>query len=103
MGQPPSLRGRFRWTRRALFNLPEWLLNRSATARARFYKATIETHNCQIASALGNMGEITTVPLTKATRDRLRALGKKGETYDELLNRLMDVYVNRTVEFEAVG
>ncbi len=49
------------------------------------------------------MGEITTVPLTKATRDRLRALGKKGETYDELLNRLMDVYVNRTVEFEAVG
>ena len=49
------------------------------------------------------MGEITTIPLTKATRDRLRTLGKKGETYDELLNRLMDVYVNRTVEFEPVG
>lgn len=49
------------------------------------------------------MGEITTIPLTKATRDRLRSLGKKGETYDELLNRLMQVYVNRTVEFEPVG
>ena len=49
------------------------------------------------------MGDITTIPLTKATRDRLRTLGKKGETYDELLNRLMDVYVNRTVEFEPVG
>lgn len=49
------------------------------------------------------MGEITTIPLTKATRDKLRALGKKGETYDELLNRLIAVYVNRTVEFEPVG
>ncbi|MEA3199666.1 MAG: hypothetical protein QOE90_1094 [Thermoplasmata archaeon] len=48
------------------------------------------------------LGDITTIPLTKATRDRLRSLGKKGETYDELLNRLMDVYVNRTVEFEPV-
>lgn len=48
------------------------------------------------------MGDVTTIPLTKATRDRLRGLGRKGETYDELLNRLMDVYVNRTVEFEQV-
>lgn len=49
------------------------------------------------------MGDVTTIPLTKTTRDRLRALGRKGETYDELLNRLMDVYVNRTVEFEQLG
>lgn len=48
------------------------------------------------------MGEITTIPLTKATRDRLRALGRKGETYDALLLRLIDVYENRVVEFEAV-
>ena len=48
------------------------------------------------------LGDITTIPLTKPTRDRLRALGKKGESYDVLLNRLMDVYVNRTVEFEPV-
>lgn len=48
------------------------------------------------------MGDVTTIPLRKATRDRLRQLGKKGETYDALLLRLIDVYVNRTVEFEPV-
>lgn len=48
------------------------------------------------------MPDLTTIPLTKATRDRLRALGRKGETYDELLNRLMDAYGQRTVEFEKV-
>lgn len=36
--------------------------------------------------------DITTIPLTKTTRDRLKALGRKGETYDELLNRIMDAY-----------
>jgi hypothetical protein len=46
---------------------------------------------------------VTTIPLRRATRDRLRELGKKGESYDTLLKRLMDVYVNRTVEFEPVG
>lgn len=48
------------------------------------------------------MGDITTIPLSKRTRDRLRALGRKGETYDDLLNRMIDVYVNRTVAFERV-
>lgn len=49
------------------------------------------------------MPDITTIPITKATRDRLRALGRKGETYDELVNRLIETYQNRTVEFERVG
>lgn len=48
------------------------------------------------------MGDLTTIPLSKATRDRLRAAGRKGETYDELLNRLLTVYENRTVTFEKV-
>ncbi len=34
---------------------------------------------------------ITTIPLEKETRDRLRSLGKKGETYDQILKRLMSV------------
>jgi hypothetical protein len=33
----------------------------------------------------------TTIPLEKGTRDRLRSLGKKGETYDEILRRLMSI------------
>jgi len=32
----------------------------------------------------------TTVPMSKATRDRLKKKGKKGESYDTLLNRLLD-------------
>lgn len=31
----------------------------------------------------------TTIPVEKETRDRLRLLGKKGETYTQILNRLM--------------
>lgn len=46
--------------------------------------------------------EITTIPLRKNTRDRLRSLGRKGESYDTLLNRLMDM-AEGVVEFERVG
>ena len=49
------------------------------------------------------MGDGTTIPLTKATRDRLRKMGRKGETYDALLHRLMDAYESGPVEFEPVG
>ncbi len=33
----------------------------------------------------------TTLPVRKATRDRLRTFGKKGESYDEILRRLMEI------------
>lgn len=45
----------------------------------------------------------TTIAISSSTRDRLRHLGRKGETYDQLLNRLMDVYAERPVEFLPVG
>ena len=35
----------------------------------------------------------TTIPVERETRDRLRSLGKKGETYDEILKRLMSLAV----------
>lgn len=35
----------------------------------------------------------TTISMSPETRDRLKALGRKGETYDELLNRLIDDYL----------
>jgi hypothetical protein len=51
----------------------------------------------------------TTIPLQKSTRDRLKALGNKGETYDELVNRLIDRYLEAEqapdvgeVEFDPV-
>ena len=38
----------------------------------------------------------TTIPIERDTRDRLRSLGKKGETYDQILKRLMS-----SAEYEA--
>ena len=66
------------------------------------YDVIITTHHCQTPGERIRLSDLTTIPLTKPTRDRLRSLGKKGESYDQLLVRLMDVYVNRTVEFEPV-
>lgn len=34
----------------------------------------------------------TSIPLKKAVRDRLKGYGQKGETYNDILTRLMDVY-----------
>lgn len=52
----------------------------------------------------------TTIALSSTTRDRLKAAGRKGETYDELINRLLDeleqaqqALVRAEVEFEPVG
>ncbi|MCK4478283.1 hypothetical protein KAU88_07135 [Candidatus Bathyarchaeota archaeon] len=34
----------------------------------------------------------TTIQLSKKMRDELKALGTKGETYDEIIKRLIKVY-----------
>ena len=38
-----------------------------------------------------DMGETTTIPLSKETRDLLKKYGQKGETYDELSRRLLEM------------
>ena len=37
------------------------------------------------------MNETTTIPLSKETRDLLKRMGRKGETYDELIRRLLAI------------
>lgn len=37
------------------------------------------------------MQERTTLPVRKTTRNRLRTYGRKGESYDEILRRLMEI------------
>jgi len=37
----------------------------------------------------------TTIPISKVLRDRLRRLASKGETYDDLLRRLIEDAENR--------
>ncbi|MFQ6136990.1 MAG: hypothetical protein ACE5PM_07405 [Candidatus Hydrothermarchaeales archaeon] len=41
------------------------------------------------------MGELTTIPVHKETRDKLKNFGAKGDTYDDILRRLMEI-----VEYE---
>ena len=41
------------------------------------------------------MENITTIQLTKKTRDKLLEVGKKRETYDDLINRLIDFYIKK--------
>ena len=36
------------------------------------------------------MGELTTIPVYKNTRDRLKVFGFKGETYDQIIRKLME-------------
>jgi hypothetical protein len=35
--------------------------------------------------------ELTTIQISKMTRDQLRQLGMKGETYDQVLHRLIEL------------
>ena len=35
------------------------------------------------------MSETTQIPVTKKTRQKLRNIGNKGETYDQILNKLI--------------
>jgi hypothetical protein len=38
---------------------------------------------------------VTTIQLEKKTRDRLMDLGKKGESYDQIINKLVDFWLKR--------
>ena len=43
----------------------------------------------------------TTIAVSEMVRDRLKSLGSKGETYDEILARILDV-VDRETYLEEV-
>lgn len=35
--------------------------------------------------------DLTTIQITKAVREELKQLGRKGETYDEIIRRLIKI------------
>ena len=41
------------------------------------------------------MSETTTIKLKKETRERLAKIGRKKETYDDIIRRLMEFYKRR--------
>jgi len=42
-----------------------------------------------------NKNKSTTIQILVETRDDLKSLGSKGETYDEIIKRLITVYKER--------
>lgn len=42
--------------------------------------------------------DTTTIQISKAVRDKLKELGKKGETYDEIIERLLKLAEVRGVK-----
>lgn|GEM_PF-1300807 len=47
-------------------------------------------------------GLVTTIQVRPETRDRLKDLGKKGETYDEIINRLIDFWLEMSPKHKVV-
>ncbi len=47
------------------------------------------------------MSEVTTIQISQDTRMHLRDLGRKGETYDQLLQRLIEM-AGRVAFFEDI-
>lgn len=45
--------------------------------------------------SLRKLGDVTTLKVLKKTRDRLTNFGKKSETYDEILTKLMNFWEHR--------
>ena len=46
-------------------------------------------------------GTVTTIQISPETREELREFGKKGETYDDVIHKLMDV-AKRVAFFEEI-
>lgn len=64
--------------------------NASTTAGGLGRGTADATPNCRWRAWVGRRMPRTTISLETETRDRLKQLGRKGETYDELVNRLID-------------
>jgi hypothetical protein len=43
------------------------------------------------------MARITTIQLKETTREKLKDLGKKGETYDQIIEKLLQIYEKKAI------
>ena len=44
------------------------------------------------------MSELTTITLAKETVEKLKDLGKKGQTYDQILQQLLNQFLRKRVD-----
>jgi len=56
----------------------------------------IYTYEYQVYSKIV-MNDVTTIKVTKKTKDRLAELGKKNETYEDIIEMLVEFYEKRSV------
>ena len=56
----------------------------------------IYTYEYQVYSKIF-MNDVTTIKVTKKTKDRLAELGKKNETYEDIIEMLVEFYEKRSV------
>jgi hypothetical protein len=43
------------------------------------------------------MVRITTIQVKETTREKLKDLGRKGETYDQIIEKLLQIYQKKTI------
>ena len=48
-------------------------------------------YRCVLSRDMNNNEDFTNIRVKKATRDRLVKFGIKGETYDDIITKLMDI------------
>ena len=49
------------------------------------------------------MNEITTITIQKKTKERLDSLGRFRESYDDLLNRILDEFEEKRIDMVLEG
>ena len=47
-------------------------------------------------------GEYVSLFIKRSTRERLKSIGRKGDTYDDVINVLIDYYVKSRKEEERI-
>ncbi|GEM_PF-1019662 len=48
-------------------------------------------HKLPITTMPKSRRDLTTIQISKETREMLKSLGRKGETYDDIIRRLIDL------------
>jgi hypothetical protein len=43
------------------------------------------------------MVRVTTIQVKETTRDKLKQLGRKGDTYDQIIERLLQIYEKKAI------
>ena len=69
----------------------------SSATHTRARAADSRVRNFFILGILGiprKMAEITTIKLSKKTKERLAKLGRKGETYEEIIKKMLNSYAS---------